>query len=36
MDEAAGSALQLLINVAAIVAAGVLTLLVQRYAGRRR
>jgi hypothetical protein len=36
MDEAAGSALQLLINVAAIVAAGVLTLSVQRYAGRRR
>jgi uncharacterized hydrophobic protein (TIGR00271 family) len=36
MNEAAGSALQLLINVAAIVAAGVLTLSVQRLAGRRR
>jgi uncharacterized hydrophobic protein (TIGR00271 family) len=35
-NEAAGSALQLLINLAAIVAAGVLTLSVQRYAGRRR
>jgi uncharacterized hydrophobic protein (TIGR00271 family) len=35
-DEAAGSALQLLINVAAIVTAGVLTLLVQRVAWRRR
>ena len=34
--EAAGSALQLLINVAAIVAAGVLTLLAQRLAWRRR
>ena len=34
-DEAAGSALQLLINVAAIVLAGVLTLLVQRIAWRR-
>ncbi|MFI7547101.1 DUF389 domain-containing protein [Actinoplanes sp. NPDC049599] len=35
-NEAAGSALQLLINVAAIIAAGVLTLSVQRFAGRRR
>ena len=35
-EEATGSALQLLINVAAIVAAGVLTLLVQRFAGRLR
>jgi uncharacterized hydrophobic protein (TIGR00271 family) len=35
MNEAAGSALQLLINVAAIVSAGVLTLSVQRLAGRR-
>ncbi|WP_285682478.1 DUF389 domain-containing protein [Actinoplanes sp. NBRC 103695] len=34
-DEAAGSALQLLINLAAIVIAGVLTLLVQRVAWRR-
>ena len=36
MNEAAGSALQLIINVAAIVAAGVLTLSVQRWAARRR
>jgi uncharacterized hydrophobic protein (TIGR00271 family) len=36
MDEAAGSALQLVINVAAIIAAGVLTLSVQRLTGRRR
>ncbi|BCJ55309.1 hypothetical protein Asp14428_67840 [Actinoplanes sp. NBRC 14428] len=35
-NEAAGSALQLLVNVAAIVTAGVLTLLVQRLTGRRR
>ena len=35
-NEAVGSALQLLINVAAIVAAGVLTLLVQRIAWPRR
>jgi len=35
-DEAAGSALQLVINIAAIVAAGVLTLSVQRWAARRR
>lgn len=35
-DEAAGSVLQLLINLAAIVVAGVLTLLVQRLVGRRR
>jgi len=35
-DEAVGSALQLLINLAAIVTAGVLTLLVQRVAWRRR
>jgi uncharacterized hydrophobic protein (TIGR00271 family) len=34
-DEAAGSALQLVINLAAIVVAGVLTLLVQRVAWRR-
>ena len=34
-DEALGSALQLLINLAAIVLAGVLTLLVQRLAWRR-
>ncbi|HEU4349481.1 MAG TPA: DUF389 domain-containing protein [Actinoplanes sp.] len=34
-DEAAGSALQFLINVAAIIAAGVITLLVQRIAWRR-
>ncbi|MFG1603797.1 DUF389 domain-containing protein [Actinoplanes sp. NPDC049265] len=34
-DEAAGSALQLVINLAAIVLAGVLTLLVQRLAWRR-
>ena len=34
MEEAAGSALQLVINVAAIVGAGVLTLLVQRWAWR--
>ena len=33
--EAVGSAVQFLINIAAIVLAGVLTLLVQRYAGRR-
>jgi len=35
-EEATGSALQLLINVAAIVAAGVLTLLVQRFSARLR
>jgi uncharacterized hydrophobic protein (TIGR00271 family) len=35
-NEATGSALQLLINIAAIVTAGVLTLLVQRTAGRLR
>ncbi len=35
-DEATGSAVQLLINVAAIVAAGVLTLLVQRLAWSRQ
>jgi uncharacterized membrane protein len=35
-NEAAGSALQLLINLAAIVVAGVLTLLVQRYVSQRR
>jgi uncharacterized hydrophobic protein (TIGR00271 family) len=35
MREATGSALQFVINVAAIVIAGVLTLLVQRYAGER-
>lgn len=35
-DEAAGSALQLVINVAAIIAAGVVTLCVQRFAGRHR
>jgi uncharacterized hydrophobic protein (TIGR00271 family) len=35
-NEAAGSALQLLINLAAIVVAGVLTLLVQRFASQRR
>jgi uncharacterized membrane protein len=35
LNEAAGSALQLVINIAAIVAAGVLTLTVQRLAGRR-
>jgi hypothetical protein len=34
-DEAGGSALQLLINVAAIVTAGVLTLLAQRWIWRR-
>ncbi len=34
MEEAAGSALQFVINVAAIVGAGVLTLLVQRWAWR--
>jgi uncharacterized membrane protein len=34
-DEAAGSALQLLINLAAIVVAGVLTLLVQRVVWSR-
>ncbi|MBG0564014.1 DUF389 domain-containing protein [Actinoplanes aureus] len=34
-DEAYGSALQLIINVAAIVTAGVLTLLVQQVAGKR-
>jgi uncharacterized hydrophobic protein (TIGR00271 family) len=34
-DEAAGSVLQLVVNVAAIVAAGVLTLLTQRLAWRR-
>jgi uncharacterized hydrophobic protein (TIGR00271 family) len=34
-DEAAGSALQLVINLAAIVVAGVLTLLVQRVAWKR-
>jgi uncharacterized hydrophobic protein (TIGR00271 family) len=34
-NEAVGSALQFVINVAAIVAAGVLTLLVQRFAWRR-
>ncbi|GIF12741.1 DUF389 domain-containing protein [Actinoplanes teichomyceticus] len=34
-DEAAGSALQLVINLIAIVVAGVLTLLVQRHAWRR-
>jgi len=36
LNEAAGSALQLVINVAAIIAAGVLTLCVQRFAGRHR
>jgi uncharacterized hydrophobic protein (TIGR00271 family) len=35
LNEAAGSALQLIINVVAIVTAGVLTLTVQRLAGRR-
>ncbi len=35
-DEAWGSALQLAINLAAIVTAGILTLAVQRYAPRRR
>ncbi|MFD0523156.1 DUF389 domain-containing protein [Paractinoplanes durhamensis] len=35
-DEAAGSAVQLFVNLAAIVVAGVLTLLVQRVAWRRR
>jgi uncharacterized hydrophobic protein (TIGR00271 family) len=35
-DEAAGSALQLLVNVAAIVLAGVLTLVIQRLAWHRR
>jgi len=36
LNEAAGSALQLVINVAAIIAAGVMTLCVQRFTGRRR
>jgi uncharacterized hydrophobic protein (TIGR00271 family) len=35
-DEAAGSALQLVINLTAIVVAGVLTLLVQRFTSQRR
>ncbi|WIM98711.1 DUF389 domain-containing protein [Actinoplanes oblitus] len=36
LSEAGGSALQLVINLSAIVVAGVLTLLVQRHAWRRR